>query len=74
MQNIILILTLLNSGALMYLIKNQKQPPKPLPFKNDYLVVDTSSLIDSRILEIAKTNFLNFKLIIPDFVLQECWT
>ncbi|MDD5692965.1 MAG: PIN domain-containing protein [Patescibacteria group bacterium] len=34
-------------------------------------VVDTSVLIDGRILDIAKTGFLQYKIIIPRFILQE---
>jgi len=37
----------------------------------DSLVIDTSSIIDGRILEIAKAGFLNGKLIVPNFVLAE---
>lgn len=34
-------------------------------------VIDTSALIDSRIHDIAKTGFLEGKIIVPDFVLKE---
>lgn len=34
-------------------------------------VVDTSALIDSRVHDIAKTGFLEGKIIVPDFVLKE---
>lgn len=34
-------------------------------------VIDTSSLIDSRIHDIAKTGFLEGKIIVPEFVLKE---
>lgn len=35
------------------------------------VIVDTSSIIDGRILEVAKTGFLFATLLIPDFVLRE---
>ena len=34
-------------------------------------VIDTSALIDSRIHDVAKTGFLEGKIIVPDFVLKE---
>lgn len=35
------------------------------------IIVDTSSIIDGRLLDVAKTGFLSGILIIPDFVLRE---
>ena len=40
-------------------------------FKEDNIVVDTSSIIDGRILDIVKTGFLEAKFIIPRAVLNE---
>lgn len=37
----------------------------------DFVVVDTSAIIDGRILDISKTEFLEGKIIIPKFVLRE---
>ncbi|MFA5059641.1 MAG: PIN domain-containing protein [Candidatus Omnitrophota bacterium] len=39
--------------------------------KQDVLVLDTSSIIDGRIADIYKTKFLEARLVIPRFVLQE---
>lgn len=39
--------------------------------KEEEIVVDTSSIIDGRILDLVKTGFLEAKLIIPRFVLNE---
>ena len=38
---------------------------------SDVVVLDTSAIIDGRILDICKTNFLEVKLIVPRFVLRE---
>ncbi len=52
--------------------------PKDMEGKQDksescrnYKVIDTSSLIDGRILDVAKTGFIDGVLIIPTFVLHE---
>jgi uncharacterized protein YacL len=39
--------------------------------KENIILVDTSSLIDGRILEVAKTAFLSGTLIVPKFILHE---
>jgi uncharacterized protein YacL len=39
--------------------------------KEEQIVVDTSSIIDGRILDVVKTGFLEAKLLIPRFVLNE---
>jgi uncharacterized protein YacL len=39
--------------------------------KEEQIVVDTSSIIDGRILDVVKTGFLEAKLIVPRFVLNE---
>ncbi|MCP4652784.1 MAG: TRAM domain-containing protein [Candidatus Omnitrophica bacterium] len=39
--------------------------------KEEQIVVDTSSIIDGRILDVVKTGFLEARLIIPRFVLNE---
>jgi len=38
---------------------------------SDVVILDTSAIIDGRILDICKTNFLEAKLIVPRFVLRE---
>ncbi len=38
---------------------------------NEAIIIDTSSLIDGRVLDVAKTGFLGGPVIIPDFVLRE---
>lgn len=38
---------------------------------SDAVVLDTSAIIDGRILDICKTNFLEAKLVVPRFVLKE---
>ena len=47
--------------------KNQKLTQRKILSK----VVDTSALIDSRIQDVAKTGFLEGKIIVPEFVLKE---
>ncbi|MFH1621504.1 MAG: TRAM domain-containing protein [Candidatus Omnitrophota bacterium] len=37
----------------------------------DMAILDTSSIIDGRILDICKTNFLEAKLVVPRFILRE---
>jgi len=39
--------------------------------KEEQIIVDTSSIIDGRILDVVKTGFLEAKLIVPRFVLNE---
>jgi uncharacterized protein YacL len=39
--------------------------------KEDFIVVDTSSIIDGRILDIVKTGFLEARFVVPRFVLNE---
>ena len=40
-------------------------------FQNDTVVVDSSALIDGRIVEVAKSGFLSLSLVIPSSVLRE---
>ncbi len=37
----------------------------------DVVILDTSAIIDGRILDVCKTNFLEVKLLVPRFVLKE---
>ncbi|OGX27250.1 MAG: hypothetical protein A2787_08690 [Omnitrophica WOR_2 bacterium RIFCSPHIGHO2_01_FULL_48_9] len=39
--------------------------------KEDLLLLDTSVIIDGRVMDIYKTNFLDGRLVVPRFVLQE---
>lgn len=39
--------------------------------KEEQVVIDTSSIIDGRILDIVKTGFLDYRFIVPRFVLDE---
>lgn len=39
--------------------------------EKDEVIVDTSTLIDARILEVLNTGFLSYKLLIPEFVVKE---
>lgn len=49
-----------------------RQNARPASYPNDReLLLDTSVLIDGRIVEIAQTGFLGGKLIVPRFVLSE---
>ena len=50
--------------------KDNKAKPKKIS-EGLAKVVDTSSLIDSRIHDVAKTGFLEGKIIVPEFVLKE---
>jgi len=40
-------------------------------FKEENIIIDTSSIIDGRVLDIVKTKFLEAKLIVPSSVLNE---
>ncbi len=64
--NIIQILLLLT--IIMLISKKNKQP---VTKNKQNVVLDTSVIIDGRILELAKTNFLPGKLIIPKFIVSE---
>lgn len=37
----------------------------------DAIILDTSTIIDGRVLEVAKTGFLSGLILVPDFVLKE---
>lgn len=39
--------------------------------KEEFILLDTSALIDGRIADVYKTNFLSGRLVVPRFVLQE---
>ncbi len=39
--------------------------------KDEFILLDTSALIDGRIADVYKTNFLSGRLVVPRFVLQE---
>jgi len=39
--------------------------------EDQIIILDTSAIIDGRIIDIAKTNFVNGRILIPRFVLQE---
>ena len=41
--------------------------------KKTQILVDTSAIIDGRILDVAETGFLNTKLSVPQFILDELW-
>jgi uncharacterized protein YacL len=41
---------------------------------SDVVILDTSAIIDGRILDVCKTNFLEVKLLVPRFVLKELQT
>jgi uncharacterized protein YacL len=45
--------------------------PKPNPGANPLKILDTSAIIDGRIADLCKTNFIEGGLIIPSFVLTE---
>ena len=51
--------------------KPKEKEPKVNTKKILSKVVDTSALIDSRIQDVAKTGFLEGKIIVPEFVLKE---
>ncbi|MFQ5735477.1 MAG: PIN/TRAM domain-containing protein [Thermodesulfobacteriota bacterium] len=53
-------------------LASEKSEPAPLkPKAPSGLIVDTSVIIDGRIAEVCETGFLEGKLIVPQFVLQE---
>jgi uncharacterized protein YacL len=46
-------------------------PAKPNPAKREHKILDTSVIIDGRIADICRTQFLEGILVIPEFVLEE---
>lgn len=50
--------------------QGKKKSPKEIKVQNA-LFLDTSSIIDGRILEVAKLGFLNGTIIVPEFILLE---
>jgi uncharacterized protein YacL len=46
-------------------------PAKPAPAKREHKILDTSVIIDGRIADICRTQFLEGILVIPEFVLEE---
>jgi len=53
------------------LLRSQRINSNRKKNNGDTLIVDTSAIIDGRILEIAKSGFLSGKLVVPNFVLAE---
>jgi uncharacterized protein YacL len=47
------------------------EPERPLLAPSDKIIMDSSAIIDGRILDISRTGFLNGELLVPIFVLQE---
>jgi len=41
------------------------------PVSSDEIIIDTSSIIDGRVLEIVRLGFINGQLLVPKFVLEE---
>lgn len=68
-EKLILLFTIINSGAVGYLIL-KTIGPKHAVIKHQ-IVVDTSGLIDGRILEIVRSGFIPQRIIIPQFVVAE---
>ncbi|MDO5724675.1 MAG: PIN/TRAM domain-containing protein [Tissierellia bacterium] len=61
-----------NKDAILNLRESKKQNEKPKQIeKSPYKILDTSVIIDGRILEIIQTGFLEGILVIPTFVLEE---
>jgi len=54
-----------------FLKKGQKDKDQKLEFRSQPKILDTSVIIDGRILDICRTGFVEGPLIIPDFVLEE---
>lgn len=52
-------------------IQNRRENKKYIDKDDSLKLIDTSVLIDGRILDIIKINFIEGKLIIPEFVLEE---
>lgn len=52
-------------------ISNRRENKKEISKDTSLKLIDTSVLIDGRILDIIKINFIEGKLIIPEFVLEE---
>jgi uncharacterized protein YacL len=59
----------------IYLILFKNKMPSPSSIKNkdnhQKLILDSSGLIDGRILDIVKTGFVDYKLILPEFIINE---
>ncbi len=62
--------THLTSAGLTLLPNQRNREDKNIKLSNP-IILDTSAIIDGRILDIAKTGFLSGILMVPDFVLRE---
>ncbi len=64
---------IIRSGEMLDLINDRimGRPRRSQPFAARQLLLDTSVLIDGRIVEIAETGFIGGTLVIPRFVLSE---
>lgn len=69
MELFILIIVLIILAEVTFLVVRHKIKPNSNPKRKIY--VDTSTLIDGRILEVAKTGFIGDDLIIPRSVIRE---
>lgn len=70
MENIDLIISTAALAGIAWLIYKSKSKRSTL-LSDRNIVIDTSALMDGRIIELAKTGFLQGRIIISEFVLQE---
>ncbi len=73
-MNILLIINtvLLISILIVILSRNSdKKMDNSTSYKNSQLVMDSSGLIDGRIIELAKSGFIQYDINVPEFILNE---
>jgi uncharacterized protein YacL len=73
MSEVTFIFNILTILLLLFIIVTLRKDIKRSMTKTekDEVIVDTSTLIDGRILEVLNTGFLSYKLIVPEFVIKE---
>ncbi len=70
---LILYINIIIVGLLVLVLFNLQKFTKKVvrPESGSDMLVDTSSLIDGRIIEVLKAGFINNKLLVPEFILKE---
>jgi uncharacterized protein YacL len=69
MEIISAVLSASTLAAVLYLINKQDRTARPS--SQQRILVDTSALIDGRLLEVAEAGFISGKLLVPKFVVAE---
>jgi len=65
------IVTLVLVGETLVVLKERAAPPAAPEGRSREALLDTSALIDGRLLDVAESGFLDLDLVVPEFVLRE---